>query len=207
MKTEIVDSAVTSPFDLQHQQADLASKVVVALERVAEIFRVLLWQSSKKLGLSPIQIQILIFLKHHSSEKATVSYLADEFSLTKATVSDSVTTLVQKGFVERLRIAHDRRGHSLRPTARGRRALVEAEHFADPLKGIVGELSRDETDNLWRILSKIIFRSNQTGLIAIQRMCYNCDHYETRGGRSYCGLLEKDLAPSEIRVDCPDFVN
>ena len=79
-----------SVFDLDHQNASVESRIVASLERVSQAFRVLLWNESKEFSLSPIQIQVLIFLLHHSDEKRKVSYLADEFNMTKATISDTV---------------------------------------------------------------------------------------------------------------------
>ena len=49
-----------SAFDVNQQLESSDHKIVVALERIAEAFRVLLWQETKKTGLSPIQLQLLI---------------------------------------------------------------------------------------------------------------------------------------------------
>ena len=88
-----------SSFDLNRQNKNTESKIVVALERISEAFRVLLWNESKENSLSPIQIQILIFIHFHTSEKCKVGYLADEFNMTKATISDSVRVLLAKELV------------------------------------------------------------------------------------------------------------
>ncbi|MEO6831625.1 MAG: MarR family transcriptional regulator, partial [Chitinophagaceae bacterium] len=58
-----------SAFDLSQQNRSIDSKIVVSLERISQAFRVLLWKESKEFSLSPIQIQVLIFLLHHSDEK------------------------------------------------------------------------------------------------------------------------------------------
>ena len=88
-----------SDFDLEFQNENIESKIIASLERVSQAFRVLLWQESKDFSLSPIQVQVLIFLLHHSVEKKTVSYLADEFNVTKATISDTVKSLEQKQLI------------------------------------------------------------------------------------------------------------
>jgi len=46
--------------------------------------------------VSPIQIQILLFCASHKQENLKVSFLANEFDLTKATISDSVKVLIKK---------------------------------------------------------------------------------------------------------------
>ncbi len=89
-----------SLFDVNEQNTNLESKIVVALERISEAFRVLLWQQSKEFGVSPIQIQLLIFIDLHQQDYCKVSYLAQEFNLTKATISDAVKSLEQKQLIE-----------------------------------------------------------------------------------------------------------
>mgnify|MGYP006294391957 CR=1 FL=1 len=70
-----------SSFNLDEQNQKIESRIVVALERISEAFRVLLWNESKENSLSPIQIQILIFIQFHAQEKCKVGYLADEFNI------------------------------------------------------------------------------------------------------------------------------
>jgi hypothetical protein len=45
---------MAASFDQYRQTEKTESKTVVALERISEAFRVLLWDESKKNGLSPI---------------------------------------------------------------------------------------------------------------------------------------------------------
>ena len=79
-----------SVFNLNIQNENTGNKIVAGLERLSHVFKTLLWEKAKQHGLSPIQIQLLIFIQYHSDEKNTVSYLAKEFSVTKPTVSDAI---------------------------------------------------------------------------------------------------------------------
>ena len=76
--------------------SDINEKIAFSLERISQIFRILLWEKAKKFKLSPIQIQFLLYLNNHKAYFCTVSNLAEEFSLTRATVSDAVKALVKK---------------------------------------------------------------------------------------------------------------
>ena len=58
----IMDKSVFNP---KHQEENISSKIVSGLERVSEVFKILLWEKAKRVGLSPIQIQILIFISFH----------------------------------------------------------------------------------------------------------------------------------------------
>ena len=77
-------------FDVNFQNQDLASRIVAGMERIAESYRVLLWDYAKTTGLSPIQIQMLIFMRYHAEEWCNVSALAREFNMTKPTISDDL---------------------------------------------------------------------------------------------------------------------
>ena len=100
-----------SAFDTESQQQNLTSKVVVGLERISEVFKTLLWDQSKATGLSPIQIQIIVFVAYHKPELCKVSYLAQEFNVTKPTVSDAVRVLLLKGFIEKKDAGGDSRSY------------------------------------------------------------------------------------------------
>ena len=88
-----------SVFNLENQNANLDNKIVAGLERLSQVFRILLWEKAKEHSLSPIQIQLLIFIRHHSADKTTISYLAQEFNFTKPTISDAIKILEQKKLV------------------------------------------------------------------------------------------------------------
>ena len=77
----------------------IEGKIVASLERISQSFRVLLWQKSKEFALTPLQMQILLFLLTQSEEKRKVSYLAKEFNVTKATISDTIKTLEHKSLI------------------------------------------------------------------------------------------------------------
>ena len=60
------------------------SKLLNALERLSETLKSLLWEQAKRYGVSPIQIQILLFVAEQPADLTGVSYLAREFNVTKA---------------------------------------------------------------------------------------------------------------------------
>lgn len=197
---------LTSPFDLAHQQDEIENKIVAGLERISESFRVLLWDKAKAYGLSPMQLQIMIFLKYHPPAKSTVSYLAREFNVKLPTISDAVKTLENKGMIERTRNASDTRSSIIRLTSVGAEISENVEDFANPVKQAVFTLPSSEKEDLWQSLSEIIFKLNQAGSLTVQRMCFNCKYYETEEG-PFCKLLDKPLSPADIRLDCPEFID
>lgn len=193
-----------SSFNPEKQENKIESKIVVALERISEAFRVLLWNESKENALSPIQIQILIFLLFHSGEKCKISYLAEEFNMTKATISDSVKALLQKNLVIKVQDEIDTRSYTILLTAEGKEVARNASSFASAIEQPISRFSPEQKENMLDGLLKLIYELNRNGVITIQRMCFSCTNYSSRNGTHYCRLLQTKLADTELRVDCPE---
>lgn len=191
----------TSAFDVSVRQ-NLSGRIIVALERISEAFRVLLWESSKETGLSPIQIQILIYILFHKEDQCNVSYLANEFNLTKATISDSVKVLLAKQLVSKKTNTIDTRSYSLSLTEAGRAIAGNTSHFADRLEKPLHLLTDIQKETFLQLLLEFIDKLNKAGIITAQRMCFNCSHYKNDDNQHYCTLLKKKLATHEVQIDC-----
>ncbi|WP_424962549.1 MarR family winged helix-turn-helix transcriptional regulator [Ekhidna sp.] len=195
---------MTNSFDPKQQESDITSKLVVGLERLSEVFRVLLWEQSKITGLSPIQIQILIFLKNHDEPLANVSHLSSEFNLKKPTVSDAIKVLFTKGLIKK-ETGVDARAYTIHLTDDGKRLVKEVQSFAEPLHSHLDELSASDKQSFHKSLTQLIFRLNQAGIIQVQRTCFGCRFYEKNEESHYCNLLERTLEDKDLRLDCQEF--
>lgn len=193
-----------SSFNLSEQNQKVESRIVVALERISEAFRVLLWNESKENSLSPIQIQILIFIYFHSQEKCKVGYLADEFNMTKATISDSVKVLLAKDLVAKEINTTDTRSYSISLTSEGKKIAKKASLFASSIEQPLEKLTEEQKTVMLNGLLKLIYDLNKSGIITIQRMCFTCSNYQVDKGVHYCKLLKSRLAENDLRVDCPE---
>jgi len=193
-----------SSFNLNEQNQQIESRIVVALERISEAFRVLLWNESKENSLSPIQIQILIFIYFHSLEKCKVGYLADEFNMTKATISDSVKILLSKELVTKETDPNDTRSFSISLTNEGKKIAKKASLFASSIEQPIEKLTHEQKKIMLSGLLKLIYDLNKSGVITIQRMCFTCSNYQLEKDIHYCKLLKSQLAESELRIDCPE---
>ena len=195
-----------SAFDLNHQNSSIESKIVASLERISQAFRVLLWNESKEFSLSPIQVQVLIFLLHHSEQKRKVSYLASEFNMTKATISDTIKTLEQKLLIKKEFEPHDTRSYIIQLTEKGKDFAEQTALFAKQIEVPIDQLQSKDKENLLLSLLDIIHYLNKSGIITIQRMCFTCRYYEANknGQEHFCGLLNTKLTDSELRIDCAE---
>jgi len=195
-----------SPFDLKHQNENIDSRIIAAMERISQAFRVLLWNESKELSLSPTQIQILIFLMFHSEEKRKVSYLAEEFNMTKATISDSIKVLEQKKFIRKEYEPHDTRSYIIYLTTKGLEIAKRTASFTNQIQEPIARLLAEDKENLLISLMSIIQHLNKTGVITIQRMCKTCVHFSPGSGKTqhFCNLLNQKLLDTDLRIDCPE---
>lgn len=194
-----------SVFNIEQQQLDLPSKIVAGLERVSEAFKVLLWDCVKAYGLSPIQIQILIFIEYHKPDYCNVSHLAKEFNVTKPTVSDAVKVLVNKHLIVKEYSSIDSRRFTISLSLKGKNIVGQTEGFANPIKIQLEKNSVKDLDIVYKSITNLIYGLNKVGCLSVQRMCYSCKFYKKNGKEHFCNFLNKSLADNEIRVDCPEF--
>ncbi|TLP81332.1 MarR family winged helix-turn-helix transcriptional regulator [Maribacter sp. ACAM166] len=194
-----------STFNPAQQEKDISSKIVAGLERVSEVFKILLWDKTKLVGLSPIQIQILIFIAFHKPNLCNVSHLAKEFNVTKPTVSDAIKILDKKELIIKDVSSSDSRSYAISLSDLGNDLISQIYDFSSPLKKQVDSFSQPELESLFGTLSQLIYKLNRNGVLSVQRTCYGCKFYQKNKEVDYCNLLQKELLKQEIRLDCPEF--
>ena len=194
-------------FNQKNQELNVPSKIVVGLQRITEAFKVLLWEKAKEFGLSPIQIQILIFIKNHKAAYCNVSYLAKEFNLTKPTISDAIKTLEKKEMIVKDYSSSDNRSYTIFLSDLGKTTVHKNEDFVNPIHTEIKNISSKEQENLFSTLSSLIYQLNQKNILTVQRTCFACKFYSKNNNQHHCNLLKKELLNSEIRLDCNEFVN
>lgn len=206
MTTEKPSSTIFNP---HYNSINTASKIVVAFERIAEAFRVMLWESSKRTGLSPLQIQILTFLSFHPPLQRKISYLAQEFNMTKPTVSDAIKSLEEKGLISKETEPQDTRSYTIHLTPKGIDLAVETSAFARKFNDALGGMPPIEQEFLLEHLLSIIHSFHREGILTMQRTCFTCSFHKPHPmssnlkDHSYCRLLDQSLHASDIRLDCP----
>jgi len=155
-----------------------------------------------------MQIQILIFLHYHKvHDKKTITYLAREFNLTKATVSDSVKSLLAKKILLKKNNISDKRSYYLELSSNGRNIAAKLSSYGLSFKEIVSGLSEARRSELYHSLVMIIKHLYDRKIINVQRMCFNCRYYNPLNDSGfYCKLLSMKLKYNNIRIDCPDHM-
>ncbi len=133
-----------------------------------------------------------------------MSYLAKEFNLTKATVSDTIKILEQKNYILKQTNARDSRSYTIELTAAGLEIVLRTEDFTDPLYDIVTDTSENDKMVLWQNISFLIQQLHALQIISVQSTCYNCHYFSQQNGSSHCKLMEMPLQSKDIRLDCND---
>ena len=179
-------------------------KIISGLERISKAFRVLLWEESKLYKISPIQIQLLIFCSTHKRDDLKVSFLAKEFDLTKATISDSIKVLLKKELLTKTINLKDSRSFTVQLTNQGKEIVAKTSGFTSALNESIDSFSELEKGVFLERLMQLIYQLNQKEVISTQRMCLTCFYYKKDGNNHYCNLMEKQLKNSSLRIDCDE---
>lgn len=171
------------------------------LERLGEVARSLRWKQASDAGLSALQLRILGFIAEHPERNIGVASLAEELQIGRPTVSESVKTLVEQGYLDRKPDDSDARGHRLRLRAAGRKLVQGAAPFTQALS----DLSPAQKNALLLGSMGLLKGLVDVGAVQVQRMCWTCRHYEgDRDKRHRCALLGKTLQVAELRTDCAE---
>jgi DNA-binding MarR family transcriptional regulator len=200
--------AELTPFDAEYH-LDVDRKIAVALERIGQGMKVMLWDEAKRHGLSPLQVGVLTKLLHPPEGSGRVGQLARESDVSQPTISDAVAALEKKGLIRKGPRNADSRSSALALTAKGRALAVRLSGWNEPLRHRLGDLADDGKVSVMRFLYEVIASLQQAGFVTVARMCISCRYFRPDGdptepGRHFCALLKVPLAESALRIDCPE---
>lgn len=193
-----------SIYNPEFQNSDLSYKIVFALDKISEYFKNSLREKGNEHKLSPIQIQILLFIDNHTEKYLTVNYISDEFNVTKATISDSIKALEKKGVVRKIKNNKDSRSFTLELETEGRIIISDISSYPKELKKIIKQVPSKNQDLLWKELYNIINSLQRVGEINVQRMCNTCTYFSSNNNQPYCKFLDKTLESNNLRLDCSE---
>ncbi len=134
----------------------------------------------------------MIFIRHHSQDKSTISYLAQEFNFTKPTISDAIKVLEQKNLIKKNTDCKDTRSYRIQLTEQGKKEVFETENFANPSAIIISKSTQPDKLVLWENISNLITQLNNVEVISVRRTCFNCKHYAVKGKTHFVIYLTKN---------------
>jgi DNA-binding MarR family transcriptional regulator len=151
--------------------------------------------------LTPAQWMALRFFARANRFSRTISAFAEFHATTRGTASQTVKSLVSRGFLTRARSIRDGRSTTFTLTERSRRQLVR-----DPFDSVVraaGRLSPEQRDRTARGLRVMLSQLQVERSKPAVGVCALCGHLGSDGGRSWqCRLLREPLAAPELEQLC-----
>ena len=183
-------------------------KLLTAIDKLGQALRVQMGQVARTHGLTSLQLQLLVRLRVDPPERRRVGALAAEFDVTLPTVSDAITTLERKGLVGRGPDPSDGRGVRIVLTERGNAVAEAADAWQVRAAGILGFVSQRDKERALGFLMGVLAELHREGLVSIARMCVTCAYFREHQGPGdemhRCVILDLDLGPADLRVDCPE---
>ncbi len=188
----------------------IENTIVSVLEKLSQVQRTLMWEVGKKEKLSPVQIQFLQYINRHPEELCTVSQIARDFDLTKATVSDAISTLESKNLVSKRVGKEDKRSYNLALTAEGKKTAKRISRWSDVLQKQIETFPEDEKEYVLKFLMELVKALFDVGAINIPRLCILCSNFQrdAKPGSDrphYCSFAGKYVSERELTAGCSTF--
>ncbi|MCG8572638.1 MAG: MarR family transcriptional regulator [Spirochaetes bacterium] len=182
-----------------------SENIYYALEKICQSQRIFLWEIAKIEGFSPIQIQFIEFIHKMPMDQCTVSHLAKEFDLTKATVSDSIRVLVKKGFLEKTVDKEDKRRVYLLLSQKAKSKMALIDDKSHSLIQIIDTFDEEQKKNFSQFLMELIKKLYDHGYIQTARMCLTCNNMirnHQEGNPFYCQFANIPMTENQLKVNC-----
>ncbi|KAM3094428.1 MarR family transcriptional regulator [Phormidesmis sp. 146-35] len=197
-----------NPFDAS---SAIEQHILIGLEKIGLALKSQSWQDAGQQGLTPTQGQILALLIDKGNAGMRLSEVAKHLAVTAATASDAVTSLVEKGLVQKTRSPQDKRAIALTLTAQGQQIATQTASWSDFLLNTVDELSEEEQVIFLRGLIKMIRKLQQQGQISVARMCVTCqffqpNQYPGSDRPHHCSLVNAPFGDRHLRLNCAEQV-
>lgn len=196
-------------FDPRQRSSDRSARVSMALLRITTAVKKLTLADSAPLGLTPVQAQTLLFVRHTKSFMASMRRLAETLGTTQATAAGVVRALEERGLVTRAADERDGRVTLLRLTPAGARLCDRLDDWAGDLSRSIERLDAATFDQLERGLAAVVAGLRDAGLIVVSEPCRGCVHFRENarpGAREphHCDLIDRYLSETDSQKECPD---
>lgn len=168
------------------------------INRIARLDTAQAWEGD----LNPTQSAVLEYLDRANRFSRSPSQVADYLGSTRGTISQSLKSLGQKGYVSEQRSQLDKRTISFDLTQKGTDAALASNVIGETIAGMDDEASRGLKVSLETLLVRVL-KQNQGRYFGI---CKNCSHFSAKGRAGYCTLLSEILTQQETNQICHEQV-
>ncbi|MGK5510226.1 MarR family winged helix-turn-helix transcriptional regulator [Brevibacillus formosus] len=195
-------------FDPQQRKENRSARISVALFRMSQAIKKVTQADSDAIGLSPVQIQALLFCSHTRCDVATVGNFAQTIGTTHVTAVKIVNGLVRKGLIVKRQKSEDRRVTLLDLTSEGRQQVSKLDDWGNSLEEALHSIPEEIMVDFEQGLGSIISALQKQGHLVVAEPCLGCIHFRPNTGDAdtphYCALMKKYLAHEASLKECPE---
>ncbi|GIP31789.1 MarR family winged helix-turn-helix transcriptional regulator [Paenibacillus sp. J2TS4] len=198
-------------FDPQHRKDNRSARISMALFRMSQAIKKLTQAESDALGLSPVQIQALLFSSYTRSDVATVGNFANSIGATHVTAVKILNGLVSKGLIMKTQKYEDRRVTLLSLTSKGKEIVSKLENWGHSLEEALHPISDEVLANFELGLGTILTALQKSGHLVVAEPCLGCIHFHPNVGEAaaphYCDLIQQYLSHEASLQECPEHAS
>jgi DNA-binding MarR family transcriptional regulator len=184
-----------------------AKQIAHGFSRLALALRMQAWKKSSEIGVTPTQAEAVQHLSE-SGEGLRLGELASRLGISAPSASDTVSTLVVKGLVEKAE-GRDKRSITIQSTQSGQSLASQSAEWIGFLAGEVEALDDAEQAVVLSALTKVIRGLQEKGFISPQRMCLTCEHFRPYAHSDaalphHCAFVDAPFGTAGLRLNCAD---
>lgn len=171
------------------------------IERLANLLRQEARHAGQDMGLQPVQLEALSYLSTCNQYSDTLLAVTEYLGLTKGTVSQSLKVLENKGLIEKVKDAADKRVTHLVVTDKGRKLLWKTSpptHFSQA----VDVMPTNQQAALKVLLKDMLAEYQQQSGRKGFGVCKTCKFNESGEQGFRCGLTKDTLTERDISLIC-----
>jgi DNA-binding MarR family transcriptional regulator len=175
----------------------------IDLVRALLLLRSQSWSMGDKHGLTPAQMQMLVYLTYANEFSRTPAALADFSGTTRGTVSQTLKILQRKGLVDRSSDPYDGRSLRINLTPAGRRVIKGPGGFDQFVVGLERRMSRSDRRAFEEGIRAVVGALVDRGEHASFGSCTTCAHFKPNGAAAgRCELFDVSRGPRRLEQYC-----
>lgn len=195
-------------FQPQKRTNSPQARVGIALFRLSQAIKKMSQMESDPHGLSPVQIQTLLFIHHTRHDVASMGALAQSIGTTHATAVGIVNGLIQKDLVQRKPKPEDRRVSLLSLTDKGKEVAANIESWGEALESAMNSIPDEILPSFELGMGAILASLQKAGYLYVAEPCLGCIHFRPSTGSEeyphYCEAIQKYLTHEDSLKECPE---
>jgi DNA-binding MarR family transcriptional regulator len=181
----------------------------MAILRMSQAVKRLSLAEAEGEGLTPVQAQTLLFVRHTKSFLTSIGRLAAALSTTHVTAVGVVDGLIRRGLLTKEPSPYDKRVTLLRLTPDGERICQNLDRFGHTLEEALGRLDEADLAALEQQLGALVWSLRAAGALQVAEPCRGCVHFRENAAPEtaephHCQLIQRFLTEEDSRLDCPD---